>query len=194
MGKVNRKPGIKLLVFFPDDVIIVPSHAEEMVVKIGVISDTHLRECDESLKARLLEPFRDVELILHAGDLVDMAVLDLFEGKEVRAVHGNSDSWTVRGLLPERRTMELKGIQLALIHDGSKALSRRESCGKVDPHVDCLVFGHTHRPMNCLRDGVLHFNPGSATGNRCTPTATVGILEIGNGIRGEIIPLRNEAE
>jgi uncharacterized protein len=56
--------------------------------------------------------------------------------------------------------------------------------------VDCLISGHTHRPFNQVEGGVLRFNPGSATGNRFFPFNTVGVLEIGETITGEIIELR----
>jgi predicted phosphodiesterase len=58
-------------------------------------------------------------------------------------------------------------------------------------HVDCLIFGHTHRPCNRMEGGLLWFNPGSATGNRFFPVNTVGILEVGKTITGAIIELRD---
>jgi predicted phosphodiesterase len=55
--------------------------------------------------------------------------------------------------------------------------------------VDCLVYGHTHRATNAVKDGILFFNPGSAMDTRFASRNTVGMLEIGEGIRGEIIEL-----
>jgi len=161
-------------------------------VKIGVISDTHLAGGDETLKTALAAPFHDVDWIVHAGDLVDLAVLDLFKPKTVRAVHGNCDSGRIRDLLPSRLILDVGGFRLAVVHDAGYPV--RVPTGRDHPGgpVDCLVFGHTHRPVNRVTDGILYFNPGSAAHNRCSPTATVGILEIGAGIRGEIIELRKK--
>jgi hypothetical protein len=55
--------------------------------------------------------------------------------------------------------------------------------------VDCLVYGHTHRPANEVRDGILFFNPGSATDKRFASRNTIGILEVGEKINGKIIEL-----
>lgn len=158
-------------------------------MKIGVISDTHLAGGNGTLKASLANRFDDVDWVVHAGDLVDLAVLDLFAPKKVFAVHGNSDSERVRSLLPGQRTLDVGGFRLLVVHDaGSVGGAGRPQ--NPFPPCDCLVFGHTHRPVNRTAAGVLYFNPGSATHNRCSPVATVGILEIGSEIRGEIIELR----
>jgi hypothetical protein len=169
-----------------------PETTEEDRVKIGVISDTHLTGSDAILKAGLEDHFRGIDLILHAGDLVDLAVLEMFGPREVHAVYGNCDSRRARGLLPERLTLEVGGFRLALVHDAGSPLPDASKTGDPAGSVDCLVFGHTHRPVNRVKDGILYFNPGSATGNRCSPAATIGILEIGDGIRGEIIELRKQ--
>ncbi len=158
-------------------------------MKIGVISDTHLKGCDEPLRRLLERLFRDVDWVLHAGDLVDLSVLELFGGKEVRAVYGNCDPPPVRQALSERLVVEAEGVRLGLVHDPDSALGR----GGLEPMgpLDCLVFGHTHRPVNVRKDGVLYFNPGSATDNRFSQSNSVGILHVGKGVRGEIIELRN---
>ncbi|MCE5283048.1 MAG: metallophosphoesterase [Deltaproteobacteria bacterium] len=160
-------------------------------MKIGVISDTHLKGCDERLRRLLERLFRDVDWVLHAGDLVDLSVLELFGQKEAHAVYGNCDPPEVRQALSERRVLEAKGFRLGLVHD-PESLCRMER-GGLEPMgpLDCLVFGHTHRPVNVRKDGVLYFNPGSATDNRFSRHNSVGILHIGKGVRGEIIELRD---
>jgi putative phosphoesterase len=158
-------------------------------VKIGVISDTHLRGYDERLKRILEEPFQGADLILHAGDLTDLAVLDIFEGKEVRAVYGNADPPAVRHLLPDRQLLEVKGFRLLLNHLSGPASVPDETMQEKYGKVDCLIFGHTHRPFVQVEGGVLCFNPGSATGNRFSTVNTVGILDIGQTIRARIVDL-----
>jgi len=74
---------------------------ETKKVKIGVISDTHLDHYDEKLQESLERYFSDTDFILHAGDIVDLKVLDMFGKKDVKAVCGNMDNYAVRKNLPE---------------------------------------------------------------------------------------------
>jgi putative phosphoesterase len=158
-------------------------------VKIGVISDTHLTGHDERLNRLADSHFRDVDLILHAGDLVDISVLDSFGGKEVKAVCGNMDPISVRTILPDRLILELDGYRIGLIHGWGMPFNLEQKLLKEIGHVDCLVYGHSHKPANRTKDGILFFNPGSAIDMRFTACKTVGILEIGDRIEGKIIEL-----
>ena len=158
-------------------------------VKIGVVSDTHISGFDPRLKKVIDENFGDVDLIFHAGDLVDISVLSLFGDKEVRAVHGNMDNQRVRQALPEQLVMSINGFQIALIHGwGAPEGLERKLMAKVGK-VDCIVFGHTHYPMNKIIDGVYFFNPGSAIDKRFAASRSIGILEVGAEITGRIISL-----
>ena len=65
---------------------------EEKKIKIGVISDTHLDDYDDKMRKSVAEHFSDVDMILHAGDMVDLRVLEIFGGKEIKAVCGNMDN------------------------------------------------------------------------------------------------------
>ena len=60
--------------------------------------------------------------------------------------------------------------------------------------LDCLIYGHTHYPVNEVKQGVLFFNPGSALDKRYAPGNTVGILEIGDSITGKILKIEIEKE
>ena len=73
---------------------------KENKVRIGVLSDTHVYGFDRHLKQIVDEHFSDVDLIFHAGDLVDLSVLELFGEKDVKAVFGNMDGRRVREQLP----------------------------------------------------------------------------------------------
>ena len=160
-------------------------------MKIGVISDTHLTGYDKRLKYILDNHFRDVDLILHAGDLVDIRVLDSFEGKEVRAVYGNMDPKSVRAILPDRLVFELGGHRIGMMHGWGMPFNLEKKLLKELGPVDCLVYGHSHKPANRIKNGILFFNPGSAIDRRFTTHNTVGILEIDNGIKGEILEIRD---
>ncbi|MFB3924922.1 MAG: metallophosphoesterase family protein [Syntrophales bacterium] len=159
-------------------------------MKIGVISDTHLKGCDDSIRQTADRYFADAELILHAGDLVDIGVLDAFKGKEVIAVYGNMDSLHVKNVLPPKRVLEIKGFKVGLIHGWGPPFGLKEKLKKEFDRVDCLVFGHTHFPYNRQRGGILYFNPGSASNRVLFPgKRTVGLLEIDEFISGKIIEI-----
>jgi uncharacterized protein len=158
-------------------------------LKIGVLSDTHLTRCDEFLKATLDKYFSDVDIILHAGDIVELDVLDMFRGRDVRAVCGNMDLPSVRAQLSHKMQFTLEGIRFGLIHGWGNPMGIRSRIRQAFEHIDCLVYGHTHQAFNEVRDGVLCFNPGSPFGGIFSSKKTVGILEINNGISGKIIEL-----
>ncbi len=158
-------------------------------MKIGVISDTHLSGYDDRLRRLLDNHFNDVSLILHAGDLVDIGVLDSFAGKEVKAVCGNMDTQSVRQCLPDRLIINLNNYRIGIIHGWGMPFGIENKLLKEIGRVDCLVYGHTHRATNEVRNGVLFFNPGSATDKRFASRSTIGILEIGEKISGKIIEI-----
>jgi len=160
-------------------------------LKIGVISDTHLTCCDDRLIRLLQNQFHDVDLILHAGDLVDIRVLDAFAGKNVKAVCGNMDPMPVRKTLPDRLILNINNYKVGLVHGWGMPFGIENKILKEIGHVDCLVFGHTHRAANELKNGVLFFNPGSATDKRFASRNTVGILEIEERMKGTIIELND---
>jgi putative phosphoesterase len=130
-----------------------------------------------------------VEMVLHAGDLVDLAVLTMFGKRDVRAVSGNMDPASVREVLPERLTLELGGLRIGLVHGWGTPSGLEDRLLKAFDQVHCLIFGHSHQPVNRVRNGILLFNPGSATDRRFSSFNSLGILDISGGIRGEIITL-----
>lgn len=158
-------------------------------VKIGVLSDAHISGCDQNLREIVSKYFIDVDLIFHAGDLVDLSVLEIFGDKEVRAVFGNMDRQQVREKLPEQLLMDINGFRIGLIHGwGSPEGIERKLADKLG-RVDCIVFGHTHYPVNRMMDGIYFFNPGSSFDKRSAASRSIGILEIGKAIEGKIINL-----
>ena len=159
-------------------------------MKIGVISDTHLKGYDERLKIICEDYFSDVGLILHAGDLVDISVLDAFEAKEVKAVWGNMDPPEVRKLLPDKLVLDLNGFKVGLIHGWGAPFGIEKKLRKKFGDIDCLVYGHTHRAVNRVRGNILFFNPGSVTDKRYSENNTIGILEINDKVTGKIIELK----
>ena len=160
---------------------------ENRKTKIGVISDTHLTDYDDKMRRSVAEHFSDVDMILHAGDMVDLRVLEIFGGKEVKAVCGNMDNYSVREKLPENLLFEIKGFKFLLIHGWGSPLDIEERISAGFKNVDCIVYGHTHKPANHKKDNVLFFNPGSAVDRYFASSRTIGILEIDKSIAGRII-------
>jgi Icc-related predicted phosphoesterase len=81
-----------------------------LTMKIGVISDTHLNISDDRLEKIVEDHFHGLDLILHAGDIVDLEVLDVFKDKQVYAVSGNMDPDSVRDVFPPKRIVEIGGL------------------------------------------------------------------------------------
>jgi len=162
---------------------------ENKKVKIGVISDTHLDDFDEGIKRSIDEYFRDVDMILHAGDMVDLRVLKIFGDKEVKAVCGNMDNHSIRQKYPEHLIFEINGFKLLLIHGWGSPWGLEEKISAKFKNVDCVIYGHTHKPANHVKNNILFFNPGSAADRFFNSSKTIGILEIDKEIKGRIIKI-----
>lgn len=162
---------------------------ETKKTKIGVISDTHLDDYDDKLKICVAEHFRDVDMVLHAGDMVDLKVLKIFEGKEVKAVCGNMDNFSVREKFPEHLLFEIGGFKILLVHGWGSPWGLEDKISARFPDVHCVVYGHTHKPANHRKGKVLFFNPGSAADRFFNSSKTIGILEIDKDIKGRIIKI-----
>jgi putative phosphoesterase len=162
----------------------------ENSMKIGVLSDTHLRSPNPVLEYILEELFADTEMVLHAGDIVGRKVLDRLEMKEVIAVCGNMDDYEVAQAIPQVRVIPVGGKQVVLIHGwGSKDGLEHRILGQFQTdRPDLIVYGHSHVPFWGKVDGVHMFNPGSASHSRDKGSGTVGLIEIVKGdIRGTIL-------
>lgn len=152
-------------------------------MRIGVVSDTHLRTPGPSLDHLLDVVFADTDMILHAGDIVARRVLDRLEERGVIAVCGNMDDYEIADTIPPSRIIPAAGLRIGLIHGwGSKeGLTERITSRFHEDGVDLIVFGHSHVPFWEKVNGVHLFNPGSASQNRYTGNGTVGLLDITDG-------------
>jgi uncharacterized protein len=122
-------------------------------------------------------------LILHAGDLMTMAVLrELETYGQVVAVHGNVDDAELRAALPASAAVKAAGATIALIHDAGPARGRLARMRRRFPEADAVVFGHSHIPLHeRSEDGFQIFNPGSPTERRRSPSHTMGIAHANDG-------------
>jgi len=159
-------------------------------MRIGVISDTHLPAIAATLPPAVFDIFHGVDLILHAGDIVELSVLDELRAiAPVEAVAGNMDGPDVHLMLPLKRVMNLGTFSIGLIHGKYKIDIQKEMIRKEFGRVDCIIYGHSHAPFWGMVDGVHFLNPGSPTDKRHAPYNSVAILEVGNDLRAEIIRL-----
>jgi uncharacterized protein len=156
-------------------------------MKIGVISDTHLREPSPELMRLTGTVFKDVDMILHAGDIVSLQVLRAFQGKKVVAVRGNMDLPDSQGILNDLEIVEVDNFRIGLTHGWASPAGLEQKIRKKFDRVDVIVYGHSHIPANHVVDGILFFNPGSFKSDWRSKEMTVGILTLGDKITGEII-------
>ena len=152
-------------------------------MKIGVISDTHMAQPSDSLMCLMESVFADVSMVLHAGDLTSLDILEAFSGKKVVSVCGNMDYYDVAQNLPDKRVIEVEGYRIGLTHGWGSRTGVEDRIKEVFENVQAIVYGHTHKPANHVKDGVLFFNPGAFSGR----TRSIGLLTIDKGIKGTII-------
>lgn len=163
------------------------------MIRIGVISDTHIPDKAGDIPRKVLDEFKDVDMIIHAGDLVDLNVLEKLENvcSDVKAVCGNMDYAEVRKKLPEKQLLYIGGYKIGLMHGygaPDKLIDILTHIFK-DESVDLIIFGHSHVPINEKRGKILFFNPGSPTDKIFSPYNSFGIIEIDDKIEARIVRL-----
>jgi len=160
------------------------------VMRIGVVSDTHIPVRAKKLPDELVNGLKEVDLVLHAGDFEESSALRaLRDICEVKAVFGNMDSLALKEELPEKLVLEVEGFKIGITHGFGSPQGLEERIRAKFSKIDVLVYGHSHKPKNEIIDGTLFFNPGSPTDGIFAPFKSFGILEIGSEIRGEIIKI-----
>lgn len=159
-------------------------------MKIGVLSDTHLHQVTRKFQDIYEGCLSDMDLILHAGDVVTPDVIDFLNAKSFHGVAGNMDPPILHEILPAKKVLEIAGYRVGLIHGWGPAEGLEDRILSVFSDVDIIVYGHSHVPANHIREGILLFNPGTATGYSATGEHSIGILRLEKEeARGEIIYL-----
>jgi putative phosphoesterase len=153
---------------------------------IAVIADTHMPKGSRRLPPRCLELLAAADAVIHAGDLLDLSVLEQIEAlcPTVHAVHGNVDSAVVRRRLPEVEEIRLGTRTVAIVHDAGSARGRLGRLRARFPAADAVVFGHSHLPLHEAEGGFQIFNPGSPTERRRAPQRSMGQLKV---VREELV-------
>jgi len=165
-------------------------------LRIGVISDTHIRSSAKLLPNIIFEIFDGVDMILHAGDiLIEEVIIELETIAPVYVVAGNNDSYEMLERYGTRKIITVNGKRIGLTHGISRGRTYMNAYAEfLDDNVDCVVYGHSHKPHNEVIDGILFFNPGSPTSRRFEPRYSLGLLTVDSDITGEIIYFDREDE
>ena len=162
-------------------------------MKIGVISDTHIPDRAKEIPQKILEEFKKAELLIHAGDLIDLSVLDKLKSicNNVKAVWGNMDPYEVRKNLPEKALIEVGNYRIGLMHGYGPPQRLIDFLGLAfkNDNVDLIIFGHSHRGLNEKKGNILFFNPGSPTDKIFSPYNSYGIIDIGDKIEARLIKI-----
>jgi len=137
----------------------------EATKTIGLISDTHVPKRALSVPKRVFEIFQNVDFIIHAGDLVELSVIDdLEQVAPVLAVRGNMDSQSLNDLLPILNSLKIFEWKIGVMHDPGILSGTDRMVGIAKENgFNVFVYGHTHAPRIKWEEEILYVNPGSPT-------------------------------
>lgn len=150
--------------------------------RIGVISDTHGLVRPEALSA-----LKNVELIIHAGDIGKPEVLTALKSiAPVIAIRGNNDRETWARNIPDIFQLSVNNVPIYITHDVNEL--------EIDPAADgfsAVISGHSHKPGIVNHDNLLFLNPGSAGPRRFKLPVTVARVDMhGSQLRAKIVELK----
>ncbi|MEX5298035.1 metallophosphoesterase [Kocuria sp. CPCC 205292] len=145
------------------------------MVRLLLLADTHVPKRARDLPAAVWHAVDDADVVLHAGDWIDLATLDRLEERAARlvGVWGNNDGPELRERLPEVARETLGGVRFGMVHETGAAAGREVRADRAFPGLDVLVFGHSHIPWDSTTPaGMRLLNPGSPTDRRRQPYCT----------------------
>lgn len=157
-----------------------------------MISDTHVPDRCAHIPAVILEDFKHADMVIHAGDMVSLEAVEELRSACPRlvAVAGNMDCQAVVKKYPAKQVFEVLGHKIGLMHGCGAPVNLipllKDAFQADSPEV--IIFGHSHKPMNEVIDGILFFNPGSAT-DAAAECSTYGIIDIDSGVSARIIKI-----
>lgn len=168
-----------------------------MTTRLLIIADTHLPKRAKRLPSAVLAAAAEADLVIHAGDWVDTATLDLLDARSRRlvGVRGNNDGPELRDRLPEVARVRVEQLDIAIVHETGAAAGRERRADAAFAGTDVLVFGHSHIPWDTVSPaGMRLINPGSPTDRRRQPECTMMIAEVAGGdFSVELIPVDRTA-
>lgn len=159
-------------------------------MKIGVIADTHDKIAITQTAIQTLKD-RGAEALFHCGDLLSVAVLELFAGFPTYMVFGNNDK--------QRTTLLKAAAELEIVHlgDGGEVLlqawrvalthghlkTQVQALLRSKPHV--LLLGHSHQKRDDVLAETWIVNPGAL---HRAAVKTCALLDL-NQKRAEFLPM-----
>lgn len=162
-----------------------------MPTRLLLLADTHVPKRARALPDAVWREVDRADVVLHAGDWVDVDTLDLLEARAARlvGVHGNNDGAELRARLPEVARVEIEGVRIAMVHETGSAAGRETRMDAAFPRsgTDVLVFGHSHIPWDTTTPaGLRLLNPGSPTDRRRQPVCTLMTAVADDGVLSEV--------
>ena len=163
-------------------------------IRLLLLADTHVPLRAKDLPDAVWAEVDRADVVVHAGDWVDVALLDALEQRARRLVGcwGNNDGPALRARLPEVARVRLGGLHVGVVHETGASTGREARADAAYPDLDVLVFGHSHIPWDTTTPrGLRLLNPGSPTDRRRQPRCTMmTALADGGTIRDvELVPL-----
>ncbi len=146
-----------------------------MTTSFVLLSDTHLPKRAKDLPAGLWADIDAADLVVHAGDWVDLATVDAVQARSRRfaGVRGNNDGPEFDDRLPLVAHLLVEDLRWAVVHETGAATGRERRADRDHPDTDVLVFGHSHIPWDTVApSGMRLLNPGSPTDRRRQPDHT----------------------
>lgn len=164
-----------------------------MTTSLLLIADTHVPARARRLPDSVLRAIDEADIVVHAGDWIDVATLDLLESRArlLVGVYGNNDGPPLRDRLPEIARFTVEDVHVAVVHETGQKQRREERMDADFPGVDLLVFGHSHIPWDTVApSGMRLLNPGSPTDRRRQPVCTMMTVAIdGSRIDATLVPI-----
>jgi putative phosphoesterase len=161
--------------------------------RLLLLADTHVPKRARDLPPQVWAEVDAADVVVHAGDWVDVRLLDRLEERAARllAVWGNNDHGVLRDRLTEEARAEIDGVRLGVVHETGPSKGREERCSVKYADLDVLVFGHSHIPWDTTTaTGLRLLNPGSPTDRRRQPHCTF-MTAVATGGRLDDVRLHN---
>lgn len=165
-------------------------------MRLVLIADTHVPARARDLPAPLWADIEGADVVIHAGDWVDVSLLDAIEERSTRLVAcwGNNDGQALRSRLPEQADVVLGGVRFTVVHETGSSAGRDARMAARYPSTDVLIFGHSHIPWDTVAPGGLRLlNPGSPTDRRRQPFCTYMTGSVEGGELRKIVLHRLES-
>jgi uncharacterized protein len=167
-------------------------------MRLVILADTHVPKRARDLPASVWDAVEAADVVIHAGDWVDLALLDDMQARCRRLVGvvGNNDGPPLRSRLPDVARVELDGVRVTIVHETGASTGRdRRMDALFRDDSDVVVFGHSHVPWDTeTARGLRLLNPGSPTDRRRQPVATYLTAQVTDGRLAEVtlVPVRRE--